>query len=324
VGRAPTDVRTRPPPTQILSTVLVVDENEGKMYLSGGDRELNESVSFANLSLDLWEFSFEKKQWNLLSLADGNSLVMALRRTEHTAVLYTHKIFVFGGICMQQYSDSLYCYDLELQKLSQLNPTPIRDRADHTAVVWKNKMYIFAGWAVAERNEDRCWFNDLYEFDFVTLHWRQIVGKGEIPTPRCSHVAIASNDYMYTFGGYNGKDYTNELFSYHFETETWKNLTPLFANKVAPAPRSRTAMAVWNDSMFLLGGWNRKSYFSDFWRFEFGCMSWTLLSRPEKFPLPSLMLHRMCVHQDILYVVGGLDSKTNNFNTKIYKYHLTR
>src|SRR5690242_3243623 len=54
--------------------------------------------------------------------------------------------------------------------------------------------------------------------------WRKLVVKGTAPSPRYCHTAAVKNGKIYVFGGYNGSDYFNDLYTYDLTNYTWEKL----------------------------------------------------------------------------------------------------
>lgn len=113
------------------------------------------------------------------------------------------------------------------------------------------------------------------------------------------------------------------MWRFHFSTETWENLTPKVIGTV-PA-RSRFSGAVYGDSLYIVAGWNRVSYFEDFYCFNFSnstkfhsCpevtiktekLSWTqIVNRDPKIKTPSISQHVVGVYNHFLVLYGGLFS----------------
>jgi len=46
-----------------------------------------------------------------------------------------------------------------------------------------------------------------------TKTWTKEKEVGDIPPPRGGHSAVAWNNYLFVFGGFNGRKYFNDLYS---------------------------------------------------------------------------------------------------------------
>ena len=61
---------------------------------------------------------------------------------------------------------------------------------------------------------------------------------------------VLYNDKMYIFGGTMDRTHFNDLFSFHFDTNTWKELYPK-SNNITPNPRRRHKAVVYKDNMYI-------------------------------------------------------------------------
>jgi len=90
----------------------------------------------------------------------------------------------------------------------------------HVSIIYKESIYIFGGY------DGFNWVNDFFEYNITSNSWQEVLcsGRGNPPTPRHSHSAVVYNEYMYVFGGYDGK-YKNDLFKFSFLTNEWTEIT---------------------------------------------------------------------------------------------------
>ena len=49
-----------------------------------------------------------------------------------------------------------------------------------------------------------------------TRQWTEIFAEGEIPLARRAHLTVVYERKMYVFGGWNGTDYFDDAYYYHF------------------------------------------------------------------------------------------------------------
>ena len=61
-------------------------------------------------------------------------------------------------------------------------------RSQHAAqsLIEENRMIVFGGWNGTE------YLDDLYNFDIVSLEWKKLDIKGEIPSPRAGNFLIVA------------------------------------------------------------------------------------------------------------------------------------
>jgi len=101
------------------------------------------------------------------------------------------------------------------------------------------------------------------------------------PPPRYSHSAVVSGGTMWVFGGERASYAFNDLWSFEFETSTWRYITPRGA--APPSARyEHSAVVVTKpggaECMQVQGGRNGHRFLSDVWEFCFDAMEWTLLA----------------------------------------------
>jgi len=284
---------------------------KGKMYLYGGHTTQGVSNVITNVKKDLFEYDFGSKTWT----PQQHSMT---GMTEHKCVANNDALWFVGGYNGHEYCNSLYKYDLETKQSSLIDTTgqTFSPRSALTAVVWKNKMYTFGGW----NGFNRIWFNDMHEYNFDTSTWRPVEPKGTIPHERTSHSAVVYNNCMYVFAGYSGEKYLNDLHEFNFETETWTDLSQNCGGK-PPAPRSRFCAAVHEDTMYIIGGWNKVGYYADIFTFNFQSRIWTQILN-KSFEAPRISQCSVVIQDDILYIFGGFCANEKVCVNRLYRYRL--
>eukprot|EP01061_Rhynchopus_euleeides_P040725 TRINITY_DN7018_c0_g1_i2.p1 TRINITY_DN7018_c0_g1~~TRINITY_DN7018_c0_g1_i2.p1 ORF type:complete len:438 (+),score=115.69 TRINITY_DN7018_c0_g1_i2:60-1316(+) len=149
---------------------------------------------------DVWSFNFKTRCWKALC---ETNFVRPSPRAGHTAVVYGGKMFVFGGVgdrTADNWLNDMWMLDLETfqwECVSNGTGAVPAGRKGHTAVVCKGSMFIFGG-----GQDDATLHNDIWEFRFETLTWKQRTITGLSPTARMYHVAVlVPGDRMVVFGG---------------------------------------------------------------------------------------------------------------------------
>ena len=107
-------------------------------------------------------------------------------------------------------------------------------------------------------------FNDLLAFDLNALQnsgnqWEFLVRNsdeagpqaGPAPPARTNHTIISYNDQLYLFGGTNGQQWFNDVWTFDPRTNIW---TQQDCIGYIPAPREGHAAALVNDVMYIFGG----------------------------------------------------------------------
>lgn len=283
------------------------------MWIQGGHNTIPNTQLFSEVKVDMWRYSFTNESWEEVRVKDAPS------KTEHTAVIYDDKLWLFGGYSGSYFTNSLWSFDfkeLKWNEVSTIGEVPSY-RSAHIAVVHQDKMYIFGGWNGVNQN------NDLYSFEFKTSSWTKIQSKGPIPAARCSHTAVSSDSLnkMIIFGGYGGKSkkYLSDICFFDYATETWETFESL------PSPRSRMRMVEWNNRIYLYGGWNKVEHFSNFYEFNLLTREWREI-KESLFSCDDGKIgqHSMAVYNNVLYIFAGYNSKIQSSTNQMFAYRLAR
>ncbi|CAJ15998.1 kelch domain-containing protein [Trypanosoma equiperdum] len=222
---------------------------------------------------DVYCFDLKTSTWSYKETT--NSEIVA-PRISHSAVVHEDKMYVYGG--QDLYMPTRFADVLVLDLITftwsliqqQATPAPDGpgDRRLHTAHIYRNCMYVLMGEPCNISNS--FWFLDLTTLEWHPVHSSGWFGKPILPL--LGHSAQVEGDYLYVFGGYhadsarrNGSPvYNNSLFSYHFPSNTWREVVP--SSGPRPSPRYASAMAVIRGRVFIYGGdVDGEVYFDDFW-----------------------------------------------------------
>ncbi|CEL92730.1 unnamed protein product [Vitrella brassicaformis CCMP3155] len=176
------------------------------------------------------------------------------------------------------------------------------NRSGHTCVLYKERyLYVFGGFDGAN-----C-FDDVYELDIDTRVWRCVNARGERPSGRASHSAVADDigGVMYVFGGSGSHfGYTNkrDLHMYNFATETWV----LLANPTEDRPSARygQSMVLYKEGLYVWGGTHGTNYPTEMYRFDICTKTWDLVVTSGDAPVGRYR-HQCMVKDDVMYIVGG-------------------
>ena len=92
-------------------------------------------------------------------------------------------------------------------------------RSGAASVVLNDKLYVFGGFGGGAGRLD-----DFYSFDFATSSWEEIKPAGD-EKPGCREnngvVISSSSRTIILFGGYNGRRWLNDLWSFDITTKRW-------------------------------------------------------------------------------------------------------
>jgi hypothetical protein len=121
-----------------------------------------------------------------------------------------------------------------------------------------SKLYVFGG------QVEGFFFNDLIAFDLNQLQnpankWEVLIAnsheggppQGQIPPARTNHTIVSFNEKLFLFGGTNGVQWFNDVWSYDHIANSW---TEIDCVGFIPTPREGHASALVNDVMYVFGG----------------------------------------------------------------------
>jgi hypothetical protein len=101
------------------------------------------------------------------------------------------------------------------------------------------------------------------------------------------------------------------------QDNTGWSIVNTFPETVPPCPRSLHSAVIWNDSMYIFGGYNGHVRVNDFHAFSFTTRRWSpvLPAAHSGMPPSPRDRHVSVVHGNTLYIFGGFDgtSRTNDF-----------
>lgn len=156
----------------------------------------------------------------------------------------------------------------------------------HSTVIYKDKMYIYGGQVSSLRNTSQ-----FMSYSFTTKEWSRVVPSNvESLPPIDSHVATlwekdGQNASMIVVGGFIGGrlgQYSNAVYEYSFTDNQW---TVLSKNKHIEAgspqnssyPQGRMSLGatVNKNDLYIFGGNEGNTKFSDLWKFGLLAKKWT-------------------------------------------------
>mmetsp|Transcript_85667 Transcript_85667/g.239358 ORF Transcript_85667/g.239358 Transcript_85667/m.239358 type:complete len:792 (+) Transcript_85667:172-2547(+) len=148
---------------------------------------------------DLRELQLRERRWSHITTTRSPT---PQSRFGHTAVMYGHSMFVFGGWDGHDTLQDFLEYDVSSNMWMQVPPrgSPPKARYRHTAVVCGDAMFTFGGVDKAQYR-----FPDLHEYSFTLRHWSKVNTTSVAPTARTFHKTIVHNGYMYILGGFDGR-----------------------------------------------------------------------------------------------------------------------
>lgn len=184
-------------------------------------------------------------------------------------------------------------------------------RSGAASVIIEGKLYIFGGYGGGTGRLD-----DFYAFDFERKEWDQVeILSEERPSCRENNGAVASGDSqrLCLFGGYNGRQWLNDLWVFDLASKRWTCIQESSdptngaesATKV-PSRRFGYVSVVHRNKFILFGGFDGSSWLNDMWEFSFETKEWKCVQ--ARGQLPSARSCPAWVQDDShVYIIGGYD-----------------
>jgi len=232
------------------------------------------------------------------------------------SILNCHDLLSVSRVCKEwnKLVNEYFLFRQFVLKLSPHGPLP-EPRVCQTSIAFENTLIIHGGHFPSSPhfyiNNVK---NDLFEFNFSTKTWKQVVG--EFPY-RTEHSVVSYSSALYIFGGYGPHRYSNELFRYDPISKECKEVT---TSGTPPTPRSAHSAVVHENKMYIYGGWEGHQSQNDFYIYNFDTAVW---SKQEIIgdSLPALRSHNAVVHGDCMYVTGGFGEEKGH-SEHLYKVDL--
>lgn len=239
---------TKPVP---VSCASLVSTAQGQIFLFGGETQENMFCS------NLYTLTQDKAWQKIFHLVP--------KRDSHAAFMYMNNMYVFAGnVCTVKRDEAahqLYMYNVSKSewqsvKTQQQQPTA---RYQHTATLVGDCVYVFGG-----RLDNETFTNDMYILHLSmmnivcllfleTMTWKQVETNGTFPVARSGHSAVRDGNRIVIFGGIGAKkQYFNDTIEFNTTTNTFKVLV---TKGTPPVPRERHVAFVYDQTMYIFGGW---------------------------------------------------------------------
>lgn len=142
-------------------------------------------------------------------------------RRHHTAVLYDHDMYIYGGhVDIKGSKSDLWVFHTDDEEWEQVIPrqppnTIPEGRHGHSAVVYGRDMWVLGG--LTDLNIPK---TDFWKFSFHTEKWERIKHKYG-PPHLFGHSACVVKDTMIVFGGQSPGSLINSLWVFNFCSLRW-------------------------------------------------------------------------------------------------------
>jgi leucine-zipper-like transcriptional regulator 1 len=135
---------------------------------------------------------------------------------------------------------------------------------------------------------------------------------GDRPDARTDHIMVLHADSIYIFGGYNGTSRFNDLCEYSITQRCWRRIE---AKGQVPSRRFGHSGVVHTASnrLVIFGGWDGRDTLNDLYEFSFETQEWKKLATAGT-PPPHRYRHTAVIHENNMFVFGGVDKTHSRFN----------
>ena len=146
----------------------------------------------------------------------------------------------------------------------------------------------------------------MYRYDLKLTKWELLHAKGSVPSRRFGHSGAVheGSKQLIVFGGWDGKDTLNDLYSYSLHDKEWKRSE---TTGTPPPHRYRHTAVVFENSMFVFGGVDKQHCrYNDLQRLDLRNNVWSEVCTTGYIP-SSRTFHRAVVVGNLMYLLGGYD-----------------
>ncbi|OMJ82365.1 hypothetical protein SteCoe_16966 [Stentor coeruleus] len=216
----------------------------------------------------IYAYSLIEEKWTLIPTGDGPTPEI---RFDHFAYLYNDEMFIIFGLRIDVYCiyDDIWKFNFVNQKWTLIADNIKDFRAQSANVIIGSKVYLLYG------DKGGIVFNSILTidiaYDIPIIEYVSI--NMLMPLKRAHHCSFVIGDYMYIFGGlYSYKSYLNDMWRYHFITESWE---PITAIGDVPSARAHSACVQHSGNKFaMFGGTDGINAFNDLYFYHENYNTW--------------------------------------------------
>ncbi|XP_060560949.1 ras guanine nucleotide exchange factor F-like [Ruditapes philippinarum] len=182
------------------------------IYVYGGSKNTRWFHDVHILDIEEWK-------WQIVKV-NGK----APTRAYHSATLYRHELWIFGGVYPRPdpqpdgCSNEVHIFSPVMESwyspiVSGEKPIP---RSGHSATLINDQLVVFGGWDAPIS------YNDLHVLDMSIVEWSQPNVTGSPPSPRSWHASCAlSGNRLLIHGGYNGDFALEDTHIFNLDDLSW-------------------------------------------------------------------------------------------------------
>ncbi len=173
-----------------------------------------------------------------------NLAALPYPRSNASVVSYGNQIYVLGGVNSQGVSAGFDRFDPQTNKWTILTPMP-KAVYDVRAAVINGLIYVPGGKLTPDDPKP----TDILEiYDTISGQWHS---GPPLPIPLSAYGLVAYEGELYVFGGWDGKEYRNTVYSYNPSSDTWQARTPM------PTARGFCGAVEAAGKIYVIGGINK-------------------------------------------------------------------
>lgn len=199
-------------------------------------------------------------------------------------------------------------------------------RVCHTSAILDDKIYIIGGHTPSPDNAYiRNVLEDIWCYDINGRKWTSINSNTDLPLTESNGVVYKRKWYM--FGGFGGDSVWRRVcrvYSFDFDTNEFKIFHEPKGLETSPPPRSVHSVCLYNDLIYIYGGWDSRKCFNDLWSLDVEQKKWTKVEYVQsdettKVTPPATRYHAVAVYGDYMYICTGflMDGHCN----EMYRFH---
>ena len=259
---------------------------------------------------DLWMFDIETQRWECIQessdpvadeAANSPNRTVPSRRFGYVSVVHNNKFVLFGGFDGSRWLNDMYEFDFTTKTWTKIQACGTLPSV-RSCPAWakdETHVYIHGGYDGVERKAD------FFACNLSTYTWKEMPCHGTPTFPRYFHSCCLYGNKMFAYGGYSGSERLADMYVYDFASNHWSEVD--CTNGDCPSGRSSLVVQVYENCLYIFGGYNGVTVLNDFYKFRLA---------PVSIP-PPLLVHDFCrliyhsEFSDITFLVEGKEAYAN-------------
>jgi len=239
----------------------------------------------------------------------SQSYKWAKRKTESLTPRYEHAIlettqgdiYVFGGAQQDHNLNSVQVLKNGETKWTEVLPKGCipAPRTSLNVATIGNNLYIFGG---GLQGASPVSDTKLHVFNADECSWTQLECKGNAPSPRHGHLAVALDKKIFIHGGMAEAEIYSDLHVLDLETNSWHEIKQ---SGSLPSARAAHAGTVVGRSIYIFGGMNLTGALCDLYKFDTDFLVWSKIEIDGSPPPPRLDHTLCCIDHPIIVSDGN-------------------